>query len=99
MAEIVATFAVHGGTTANIQLEDASDPDLVALYLVEDAGELVDVSVCQQCANSVIDPEIGELTGFTIDGVSYKRDEETGHWVPVPAYRITIADSYGGAPR
>jgi hypothetical protein len=82
VADIVATYAVHAGTTATLDLEDATDPDLVALYLIEDAGELIDTSVCHQCAHNVVDPEVGELTGFTIDGRSYERDEETGHWVP-----------------
>lgn len=82
MADVIATYAVHAGTTANVDLEDVSDPDMVALYLIEDAAELVDVAVCHQCAGTVIDPEVGNLTGFTVNGVSYARDEETGHWVP-----------------
>lgn len=105
MAEIVATYAVHAGTTVTVELDDVTDPDLVALYLVEDAGGLVDVSVCHQCARSVIDPEAGDLIGFTIAGVTYERDEETGHWVASapaekkPAFRISIADKFGGHPR
>lgn len=82
VADVIATFAVHAGTTATVQLDDVTDPDMVALYLIEDTGELVDVSVCHQCAQSVVDPEVGELAGFTIAGVTYEKDEETGHWVP-----------------
>lgn len=88
MAEIVATYGVHAGTTVQLDLEDVSDPDLVALYLIEDAAELVDLALCNQCANTVVDPEAVGLTGFTVGGISYGRDE-TGHWVP----------SEGGEPR
>lgn len=87
MADVIATYAVHAGTTTTVELEDVTDPDLVALYLIEDAAELVDAAVCHQCADTVIDPAVGDLTGFTVDGVSYGReyygDKPTGHWVPI----------------
>lgn len=87
MPDVIATYAVHAGTTATVELDDVSDPDMVALYLIEDSGELVDASVCHQCAQNVVDPEVGDLVGFTIADVTYERDEETGHWVPSDAER------------
>lgn len=83
MAEVTASYAVHAGTTATVDLEDVSDPDMIALYLMEDAAEVTDVAVCNSCANQLIDPEAKELVGFTVAGVSYARDTETGHWVAV----------------
>lgn len=97
MADIVATYAVHAGTTATVRLGDVTDPDMVALYLSDDVQP--DVSVCHECADNIIDPEVAHLVSFTVDGVAYEQDKETGHWVESkPSFRITLAE-YGGHPR
>ena len=79
MAEVVAVYEVYASTTATVELDDAGDPDLVALWLAEDAHP--GISLCHQCDDYINDPEIGDLVGFSVDGVQYERDEETGHWV------------------
>lgn len=81
--EIIATYAVHAGATAIARLDDVTDPDLVALYLSDDVQP--DLSVCHQCADNIIDPEVGHLMSFMVNGVTYERERidgyETGHWV------------------
>jgi hypothetical protein len=79
--DIVATYAVHAGTTAELSIDTAGmDPDTIACYLTEDAS--VDAGpLCHECADKVIDPEIAHLVAFTVDGVTYEQDEDTGHWV------------------
>ena len=81
MAEVFAAYALIAGTTARVELpESGMDPDLIALYLAEDAA--VSADLCHECGQSVTVSEIGDLTSFTLEGVDYERDEETGHWVP-----------------
>jgi hypothetical protein len=77
--EVIAAYAVHGGTTVTVELEDVSDPNMVALWLIEDNP--VGVSLCHECGHEISGPEIGELLSFTVNGVDYERDDETGHWV------------------
>ena len=80
MAEVIAVYVVHASTTARVELpESGMDPDLIALYLTEDAA--VSADLCHECARSVNVAEVGDLTCFTLDGVDYERDED-GRWVP-----------------
>jgi hypothetical protein len=78
VAEVIATYAVHAqaGATVAVNLVDVADPDMVAQFLAEDVDE-ADVARCHHC-----EPQVGGLTGFTINGVDHVRDDETGHWVP-----------------
>jgi hypothetical protein len=79
VAEVIAAYAVHGTKTVTVDLEDVTDPNMVALWLIED--NQVDVSLCCQCGSEVSGPEVGQLMSFTVNDVDYEQHAETGHWV------------------
>lgn len=78
MARITASFSVNAGAYGEGNADVTGlTPDEIAelVWAVVDAYP----SVCHQCANSVIDPEIDELTAFAVDGVHYEKVDD--HWV------------------
>lgn len=78
MAKVSATWAVEAGTYAEGELDlTGLSADQVAALIDTELDP--DVSVCHQCGDGVIDPQVGELTGFTVDGQHYTRDPE-GQW-------------------
>lgn len=72
MAEVVASFEVLAGTATTLTLDVAGlTPRALAAMIEENA--VVDLSLCHECAHRISDPDSGELTGFTVDGVNYER--------------------------
>lgn len=70
-ATIVASYSVEASTAQDIEL-----PDIAGLSL-EEIATLVDrnapgISLCHECAHQVSDPELGELTAMTVNGVCYE---------------------------
>jgi len=93
-----ASFAVNAGTSARFTGIDFTGmtPDEMAEAIEDNDAvqEAVQVNVCHQCAEDVDDPQVDEMTGFTVDGVDYERGRD-GHWrayVPGQAVEISTAD-------
>lgn len=81
-SQITASFEVLAGTAQDFDLDiTGMSPDEIAAWLNEHADG---ISLCHQCSRDVSDPELGDLTGFSVDGVSFERNGMTGHW---EAYR------------
>lgn len=77
LTDITATFEVAAGTTGDYRLDiTGMTPDQIAEALHNDAPG---ISLCHQCAPSVVDPESGDLASFYIDGKSYSMQDD-GHW-------------------
>lgn len=69
MAEIGASFAVEGSTYRELEIDTKGlTIDQVAQAIESQAGG---VFLCHACSSECQDPELGELAGFTIDGVEY----------------------------
>jgi hypothetical protein len=78
-SHITAAFEVFASTAADVELDvTGMTPDQVADRL-QDVGAYV--GVCHECAHVISDPELGDLTGFSIGGRHYGLDPETGSWV------------------
>lgn len=84
---ISATFSVGAGTTTNFVLDlgdvrsDQIQPAVLAGLVEVFAGRLVDTTLCHQCASNVVDLEVVDLVGFTIDTTEYGYVD--GAWVVV----------------
>lgn len=76
MAEFRASYAVHGGGYAEGTIPDGLTVDAMAAAIYD---EHPGVSLCHQCGGDISDPEVEEVTGFTVDGVTYERVD--GEWV------------------
>jgi hypothetical protein len=78
VSRVSASFSVGAGTWA----EGEIDTDGMSL---DDIAEAVyeihpGISLCHQCAGELSDPEVVELTSFTLDGTEYTYNEDTGKW-------------------
>lgn len=77
MSKITASFAIEAGGYGEAEFDTTGmSPDEIAKKTFTETD--VNTSLCHQCANDVIDPEVSELTGFTVDGVQYVQVD--GHW-------------------
>jgi hypothetical protein len=66
---ILATFSVGGGNAQDVEIDtEGLTPDQIAEALINNAET---PSLCHQCARDISDPELSELTSFTLDGVEY----------------------------
>lgn len=78
-SHIIASFAVHAGTTDELDLNlGGMTPDQIAAAIEQTAAP--DTTLCHQCGSAISDPEIGDLTGFTVNGRDYERGPD-GSWV------------------
>ncbi|ALG07641.1 hypothetical protein [Kibdelosporangium phytohabitans] len=75
--KITAAFSIAAGGYGEIILDTTGlSADEIAEQVF--VNTVVDTTLCHECAHTLSDPEVEDLTGFTIDGVHYgKRD---GHW-------------------
>lgn len=79
LQEISATFAVSGGHAQVVTL------DVEGLTLMNIADGLLEaakgVSLCHSCGRDISDPELTEVTSFSLRSVEYI--ERDGVWIPV----------------
>jgi hypothetical protein len=77
LTRVSAAFRIVGGGACERDLDITGlTPDEIAdLVFVTIANP----SLCHQCVRDISDPEVEELTEFTVNGVDYNRDGE--HWV------------------
>jgi hypothetical protein len=80
-AEVTATFAVSGGHTAKgrLNLLDLSPTEIAERIHLQLPASVV---LCHECAHEVVDPELGELTGFEVGGTEFVRTARG--WAPRP---------------
>ena len=77
MSKVSGSFEVNASNWAEVEFDtDGLSPDEIVQKLYE---EHPGISVCHQCANDIEDPELGDVVGFTVDGVEYIRLD--GEWV------------------
>lgn len=78
LTRVTATFSVGAGAYGECDIDVTGlTPDQIAEIAMTDTN--VSTTLCHQCANSISDPEIEEMTGFTVNGVEYEFVD--GHWV------------------
>jgi hypothetical protein len=74
-----AVYEVFAGTVHDDEADlDGLTPDEMALRINETAEPYV--SVCHQCADSIDDPQVGDLVAFMVNGTEYTQDDD-GKWV------------------
>jgi hypothetical protein len=68
-SEIVATFTVSAGTTIEFSMDTADMDDRQIIREVEFAsGDYADTNLCHECESRIVDPEMQEMTGLSVDG-------------------------------
>lgn len=73
-----ASFSVGAGAYGECDIDITGlSPDEIADLVFNEAAP--DTTLCHQCADHVSDPEVEELTGFSVGGVEYVKQQD-GHW-------------------
>jgi hypothetical protein len=80
MKQYTAVYEVFAGTVVDNEADlEGLTPGEMAERI--DATAEPDVGLCHQCSHSVIDPQVGDLVAFTVDGVEYTQRDGDGEWV------------------
>lgn len=80
MKKYTAVYEVFAGTVVDNEADlEGLTPGEMAERINATAEPYV--SVCHQCADSIDDPQAGDLVAFTVDGVEYTRRDGDGEWV------------------
>ena len=75
---ITATFAISAGHYGECDVDITGLPlDEIAEHVFNEAAP--DTTLCHQCDDNISDPEVTEMTSFTIDGIDYIQQGD--HWV------------------
>jgi hypothetical protein len=78
LTPVSATFSVRAGAYGEGHLDVT---DLTPDQIAERIWDVVDAStsLCHQCADSIIDPEVSDMVSFTVGDVDYENVD--GRWV------------------
>lgn len=70
-ATIAASYAVHGSTVQDVKQGNIAGLSLEQIAALVDANA-PGISLCHQCDDQVSDPELGDISAMTINGVYYE---------------------------
>jgi hypothetical protein len=78
LTKIEANFEVFAGTSGECEIDITGlTPDEIA-ELVEQSADAYP-TVCHQCARDIDDPQLGDMTSFSVGDVYYEKVGD--HWV------------------